>query len=591
MKNTSFKRIVSLLLCMVMVLAICASAVSCGGGTEGGGSGGGGGGGGSTQVQGNKNPRPDHSNYTTIQVDCYLGGVGVQWLYDAATRFQEAYADYEFEPGKKGIYVDIYTAEPQSEMLDSVNYNIIFDERHSDVYQLAANNKILDITDVLTSTALGESIESRIDAATLEGLKGPDGKYYALPNYEIYPGLTYDRDAFREKNWYIAKDAENGVACKSTRFGTLYFVKNDSSVKSAGPDCVYGTDDDGLPASVEELIILCDNISRDGIPFTLSGQWTQYANYLVQGIWTSLAGYDEIQALYNYDGTHKVEVVTGISNDNLFTGIDYVKKPITETVTITEDNGYLAYSSAARYYAAAFVKIAQQEGWFSSESTDSTSHLEAMGEFIMSSVDGTRRAFLIEGSYWYNESSEESDELEMYTKLTDNEYIDLAWMSLPMSLKTEDVVVGTKKTQTLMDNGITRVYINAKFKDNTNIIDACKKFLEFSYSDAENKEFTKVTGVLRPMDYELSAAEVAELPLFQRSVYNLVKESNVLYNSSASSIFKKNESALQVSFSRPIFRPNGEKSYFDAFRLGRTLEEVFNITKVTEDAWKAYKAK
>ncbi len=586
------RRFICLLLCLATILTLGVSMISCQDDAYGdNGDNSNNSNNNTTTVQGNKNPRPDHGNYTTIQVNAYLGGVGVQWLYDTATRFQEEYADYEFEPGKKGIYIDVYTAEPKSDMLDSVTYNIIFDERHTDIYQLAANGKVLDITDVLTSTELGASIESRIDPDTLEGLKGPNGNYYALPNYEIYPGLTYDRDAFLEKRWYIAKDASNGVKGKDTRFGELYFIKDASSEKSAGPDCVYGTEDDGLPASLEELIILCANIKRDGIPFTLSGQWTQYANYLAQGLWTSLAGYDEIQAIYNYDGTHKVEVVKGFSDEPLFTGIDYIKKPITETVTITEENGYLAFSSAARYYAAAFIEIAYKEGWFSKESTSSAGHLETMGEFIMSSVDGDRRAFLIEGSYWYNESAEESDELDMYTKLTDNEFIDLAWMSLPMSLKTSDVTVGTEKTQTLMDNGVTRVYINAKFKDNTDIINACKKFLEFAYSDAENKEFTKVTGVLRPMSYDLSAEELEALPLFQRSVYNLVKKSNVLYNSSSSEIFKKNESALQVSFSRPIFRFNGDKSYFDSVRTGKDSQKVFLGTAVSAEAWSAYRAK
>ncbi len=580
------KRLLCLLVAIALMFTFCVSLASCGGNDDSGNGGNGG-----NTVQGNKNPRPDHSNYTTIQVNCYLGGVGVQWLYDAATRFQAKYADYEFEPGKKGIYVDIYTAEPDSTMLDSVTYNVIIDERHSDIYQLAANGKILDISDVLTSTELGYSLESIINPATLEGLKGPDGKYYALPNYEIFPGLTYDRDAFTKKNWYIAKDSANGTLCKDKRFGELYFVKNENSEKSAGPDCIYGTDDDGLPASLEELIILCANIKRDGIPFTLSGQWTQYANYLAQGIWTSLAGYDEIQALYNYDGTHQVEVVTGYSNENLFTGIDYIKKPVTEKVTITEDNGYLAYSSAARYYAAAFIQIAQKEGWFSKESTSSAGHTETMGEFIMSSIDGTRRAFLIEGSYWYNESADESNELEIYTKLTDNQYIDLAWMSLPMSLKTSDVEVGTAKTQTLMDNGITRVYINAKYKDNTDIINACKKFLLFSFSTEENIAFTKVTGTTRPMVYELSNEDLETLPLFQRSVYKLTKSSNILYNSSASTIFKKNESALQVSFSRPIFRHNGAKSYFDSFRTGSDVKTVFEGTKITAATWEGYKNK
>ena len=36
---------------------------------------------------------------TQLYVGNYDGGVGTQWLYDAADRFEEIFADYEFEPG------------------------------------------------------------------------------------------------------------------------------------------------------------------------------------------------------------------------------------------------------------------------------------------------------------------------------------------------------------------------------------------------------------------------------------------------------------------------------------------------------------
>lgn len=38
----------------------------------------------------------------------------------------------------------------------------------------------------------GKTLESKIDDTTLESLKGSDGKYYALPHYEWFPGVTYD---------------------------------------------------------------------------------------------------------------------------------------------------------------------------------------------------------------------------------------------------------------------------------------------------------------------------------------------------------------------------------------------------------------
>ena len=40
-----------------------------------------------------------------LHVSVYNGGVGRDWLDAYIARFQEAYKDYEFIPGKKGVQV------------------------------------------------------------------------------------------------------------------------------------------------------------------------------------------------------------------------------------------------------------------------------------------------------------------------------------------------------------------------------------------------------------------------------------------------------------------------------------------------------
>ncbi len=583
------KKLLCILICLVMVISVFAACTPKNPDNSGDGNGDGTGNNGGVTgglTSDGKNPKPDHNNYTTVRLNCYLGGVGIEWLYGSLTRFQEKYKDHSFEPGKKGIYVEVSTQsdEGTSQQIGSLNYHIMIDERNSDIFSLAGNGLILPVTDVLKSTVEDTtSIESRLKAEILEGIKGIDGEYYALPNYELFPGLAYDREAFSTQRWYLAKDAANGNLFESN-YGDAYFIKTPDSAKSCGPDGVYDTDDDGLPSSLEELMIVCAKVKRTGYPLTFSGQWPQNCNYFVQGLWASLAGAEELATLYTFDG--EAEVVTGFTTENLFEGIDYVKKPITEKVRITEENGYLAHSTAARYYAASFIQIAYKEGWFSPESTQSTGNVEAMTEFVMSEISGTPRAFLIEGNYWYNEVGMDSDTLEDYTALSGNEYRDVAWMSLPMEVHTADVEIGTKKVQTLMDNGITYMYLNAKFKDNADIIKASKMILEYLLCDKENVEFTKKTGLTRPINYTLSEDELSSLSLFHRSSYNLAKTSNVVYNSSASSIFKKNAAALQISFSCTFFKPAGNNSYFDYFRkTGKSSQDLFNLTKLSALDW------
>ncbi len=585
------KKILCLILCVLLSLSVMFTLVACDNENENQNNGG---------VSSNKNPRPDHNNYTTINLNSYFGGVGVEWLYKALTRFQEKYAEYEFEPGKKGIYIDVSldSSEDMSQKLDSSNYHVVIDERHTNIYDLGANGYILPIDDVIKGTAYGESIESRLSADVIDALKGVDGHYYALPNYEIFPGLSYDREAFLEERWYLAKDAQNGQLYKFKGRSEViqgYFINSPTSERSCGPDGVYGTEDDGLPSSLEELMLVCDRVTRSGYPLTFSGQWSQNCNYLIQGLWAALAGYDEIQTVYTYAG--QVEVVTGVSTEPLFDGIDYVFKPITETVTITEENGYLAHSSVARYYTAAFMKIAQQEGWFSPDSTGSTGNVDAMANFIMNkySKEGKRRAFLIEGNYWYNEITIDSDWIEKYEK-TYKKSPDVAVMPLPSTLRTSDITPSTDKADaipyTQMDNAVCYIYLNAKFKDDENHIKASKMLMEFLLSHDENVLFTQDTGLTRPLNYTLTDEQVSSMSLFHQSNYAIKQNSRVLYNSSSSSIFKNNCMALQISFSSSWMRPFSSPSYFEAFRTeGKTVWDVFQNKQMSQSLWNQYKSK
>lgn len=130
---------------------------------------------------------------TVIKVQNFPGGIGTEWLRKAATRFEEATKDKRYEDDKKGVYVDIYPDAPDSNNLSTSAYHVIFDERYTKVYSIAKNNTVISLDDIMTEAdADGKTLESKIDDTTLESIKGPDGKYYALPHYEWFPGVTYD---------------------------------------------------------------------------------------------------------------------------------------------------------------------------------------------------------------------------------------------------------------------------------------------------------------------------------------------------------------------------------------------------------------
>ena len=316
------------------------------------------------------------------------------------------------------------------------------------------------------------------------------------------------------------------------------------------------------------------------------------SNYLVEGLWASLAGYDELKTVYSLDGD--VEVVTGFSSENLFRGINYIKKPITEVKRVTPSTGYLAFESAARYYATAFVEIMKKEGFLTDEATNtSVSHIQAQKLFIEGSMEGSQykpRAFLIDGSYWYNESVDAKN-FTTYDYLMDGIPREVRFTRLPVKVNgsvTEKAADEEADKTTLLDNGIAYAYINANIKNNTQLVEACKEFLKFLYSDEELRKFTACTGITRPVEYELDSSELNRLSGYQRDVYNLSRKSDILYYGSSVQEIKSNLSALKIHFSSPVMHPSiGSEytSYLAAVYAGKNSQEIFNATKFNHSTW------
>ena len=69
-------------------------------------------------------------NNSGSSVQNFQGGIGSNWLYKAAERFQEQYKNEHFEDGKTGVYVDITPEQPNSSTLSTSAYHIIFEERY-----------------------------------------------------------------------------------------------------------------------------------------------------------------------------------------------------------------------------------------------------------------------------------------------------------------------------------------------------------------------------------------------------------------------------------------------------------------------------
>lgn len=236
------------------------------------------------------------------------------------------------------------------------------------------------------------------------------------------------------------------------------------------------------------------------------------------------------------------------------------------------------------------------EGFFASEVSSQDQHTAVQKKFIDGGLDDRNhkpRAFLLEGSYWYNESVDVDNFGEYNKKKPDDAgEREVRYMRLPVLVtgSVEAKADGAEADKaTLLDNGIAYAYINANIKNNTDLVNACKAFLKFLYSDAELRAFTALTGITRPINYTLSGTELNGLSSYQQDVYNLSRKANIVYYGSGDQEIKRIQNALKIHFSSPSITPTfgstKYSSYYAAYKAGKTVEEVFANTGISESTW------
>lgn len=505
----------------------------------------------------------------------YDGGIGTEWLYQAEQRFEDLYKDVSFEEGKTGVQVRVEKGKSNLDGIANSPYNVFFTEQV--VYNsLIANNYLLDISDIVKSSL--SSVEGCTETGTIEGklseeqrkaITAVDGKYYVLPHYECYTGVTYDRDLFNKKNLFI----KNG--------GGYTNLKGDLSV---GPDGIKGTYDDGLPSSYEEFYKLMSRmLSYNVTPFIYSGMYSTYTNNLVTGLWTAYEGKDSFMLNVNFgSGSEangvKANVVTGFNGDD----------PIIESKTISPSTGYLLSQSAGKYYALSFLEtVMGNSRYLSDKITEVLSHLDAQTEYIYSSLENKPIAMIIEGSYWYNEAKES-------LKASANEYPEdgvnrnFAFMPLPRQI-TGQVTEGNGTKNTLFDSLSSWAFINANIKNDPVKVKLAKEFLKFCYTDASLRQFTEETAIFKAVDYDWDNLANGNLSNYAKSIFDIRKNSDVIHPYSDNRIFINNQSAFNFCATSEYWSSViGSTAYaypYSAFKEHKSAKDYFTGMSISESKW------
>lgn len=483
------------------------------------------------------------TNKTQLLVATFEGGLGTQWIRESADRFEEAFKDVSFEEGKKGVQVRItkstnYGGESVLDTLQTEEADVWFTENVN--YQDHINyENLADITDIVTEplTEYGEeeSIADKIDPDYREFLNvgtSEEAKYYGIPFYDGFYGLTYDVDVFTENNLYFkSSGSEEGDGADN-----LEFVASAEDTKSAGADGKLGTYDDGLPATYAQLqSLLAKMLEKEITPIVYGGGNAMYYPLrLMTAFWVQAAGAEQYKLNATFNGNAEDLVVMDASGKAQENADGSLK---TESVAITAENGYDLQRQYSKYQVLElFEDILSNSDNYSSSNLQ---HVQAQQDFLKGTEDAyTSYGMLIDGSWWENEADESFKALatnfgDSYTRANRN----LAFMPLPMPTSND---IG--KGNTLLNQGTSLAFI----RSTTHIMDCAKTFLQFTSTDKELSAFTASVSMTRAMDYELTEEDYAMTTTYGQSVYDLKKNSTVVYPYSSDPIFQKNQAFFSI---------------------------------------------
>lgn len=502
-----------------------------------------------------------------LSVATFDGGVGRAWLEDAIARFEEKYANAtDFEAGKVGVQIsldgnkDKYAGTKLAES-GNLNKDVYFTEA-VDYYRLVNDGLVADITDVVTGSMsdYGENgtIEDKLDSTMKEFMTAKDGKYYMLPFYDGFYGLTYDVDLFEQEGFYFDNDGD------FIRISDFASVAEFNAAKANGPDGKANTYDDGLPATYDQMIELCDQIVAKGfVPFIYAGNQSDYVNRSFFTWAADYEGYDSFSLNNSFNGTAKLVKTVTEQAGTMEAAIEF------EEVVITEENGYELQRQAGKYYA-----LKMQDALFGSTkylggAFNGLEYTVAQGEFVKSKYSAKRYAMLAEGVWWENEANPTFAEIENLKgeKKTDRRF---GFMPVP---KVNAEAAGDQ----------TMFSINSSFgfisKDCENM-KLAKEFMRFLHTDAEMSKFSAKTSIPRSLQYEVSEADRASASYYGQSLIDMRSSSKVVYPFSAANIATKNQANFEKNTWLGMADKGdgkGLKSAFNAFKDGKaTALEFFN---------------
>ena len=484
-----------------------------------------------------KNNDGDVEGKTTIRVATYNGGLGLDWLRDAALRFEKAYENKSFEDGKTGVAVKVVESERGDRLENKALDRDVYLTELVDYYHLQSQGKLANISDVATDELIdyGEniSIADKLDGAMKDFLTGKDGEYYAIPFYEGFYGFIYDVDMFELKGWFF--DDEGGFTKKN---------------KSKGLDGVAGTYDDGMPTTYAQFKTLIDKIRGNGVtPFVYSAETLDYFVFHLASVWADYEGKARMQSNWSMSGD--IDVISSFDGNG---------KPITETIALTDQTIVEAQKQPGKYYALQYTKdvLMSNGSNYVSASDFKAAQLQLIQSCLDSEMQPEAVAMIIDGSWFENEAQEAGTydlvaSLDFRDDIIGEDYKKtrrFAFMPIPMVDESSETLAhgaknenGTHK-QTLFSAGNSFCFISAGTSGAK--LDVSKEFLKFLHTNEELSNFTERTSITRPYQCTIDAEAYEDMSYFGKALVEMKEASDIVYPYSNNPAYVANSKRYEI---------------------------------------------
>lgn len=488
-----------------------------------------------------------NSKVTVLRVWNYDGGVGHEWLNAVIARFETENANKSYESGKTGVKIEVLNTKDTTQLSNmAISAQSLYFAQGIRYNGLQADNRLLDISDIVTEEISGEgaSIESKLSENTKSALKAYDGNYYVLPHYQSFNGVIYNKTLFDEKGFYFAKDAANYETTNQNDVAYGFVSaskKDDASIRTLGPDGKPGTDDDGLPSSIEEYERLCEYmIDAAVIPFIWAdGSNKSYQMALTNALWLNLEGYEGVMANFTFDSDEKTTKIV--------TGFDGNGNPTSKEVEITRDNVYEIYQQESRYWALKMSqKVFTDADYYHKYSLSGTySHTFIQKTYLESMFAGGENkpiAMILEGSYWENETKTSGEYKNVTDAHPEAANLDLRMMPLPVKATgtVESEEEGRDPVHLDMLSSYAFINANVEEKYGEGVMKLAKDFLKYCYTDVSLAEFTVKSSVTKDLEYDLNDEQYNQLSNFGKTVWDAKKNNKVVVPISSQPEYIKN---------------------------------------------------